>query len=193
MYEHAHAWWSLQLHALCALHTAASRRPALASCAFDRITGRNLDQTKTSAVIPIHGSTGVAPSYKIRSLRHCYGSVTTRATTVRARKCAPFKHGACPAQPHRQVRRTEGTQKDTQARHVGDGPVPWHNTAAKDVKVGQSHAKLLRGVRHEAEAHPKVLRELRPPQRHCRARSERPVLQGQRPLCAGLHRGDVME
>ncbi len=32
MYKHANAWWSLQLHTLCALHTA-SRRPALASCA----------------------------------------------------------------------------------------------------------------------------------------------------------------
>ena len=31
-YKHANAWWSLQLHTLCALHTA-SRRPALASCA----------------------------------------------------------------------------------------------------------------------------------------------------------------
>lgn len=30
--KHANAWWSLQLHTLCALHTA-SRRPALASCA----------------------------------------------------------------------------------------------------------------------------------------------------------------
>jgi hypothetical protein len=32
MHKHANAWWSLQLHTLCALHTA-SRRPALASCA----------------------------------------------------------------------------------------------------------------------------------------------------------------
>ena len=32
MLMHANAWWSLQLHTLCALHTA-SRRPALASCA----------------------------------------------------------------------------------------------------------------------------------------------------------------
>ena len=32
MHKHANAWWSLQLHTLCALHTA-SRSPALASCA----------------------------------------------------------------------------------------------------------------------------------------------------------------
>ena len=31
-HKHANAWWSLQLHTLCALHKA-SRRPALASCA----------------------------------------------------------------------------------------------------------------------------------------------------------------
>jgi hypothetical protein len=30
------AWWSLQLHALCAIHTD-SRRPALASCAETRL------------------------------------------------------------------------------------------------------------------------------------------------------------
>jgi len=98
----------------------------------------------------------------------------------------------CPAQPHLQVRGTEGNQRQGHA-----GPTCRRRSsslAQHSCKGRQSRPEprqALRGVRHEAEAHRKVLRELRPPQRHCRARSERPVLQGQRPLCAGLHRGDV--
>ena len=114
-HKHANAWWSLQLHTLCALHTA-SRRPALASCAatvrpvYDQVQEGRL-WSCTAPHISLQDGRG-APC-RGRPGGRCVVKYTTRPVdppaTVRTTTRADA--GACEAREARRGRETWRLQR----------------------------------------------------------------------------------